>query len=422
VNHRKTICFLTSALLIAGSAAAQQPPDAETSDAYDNTALGSAAVLNVVPNTTNGGIGNDAAQGVANTGLGYVALYSNSSGSYNTGVGAFALFSGTTGEHNTGLGYGTLSASTTGSGNTAIGHDALEYQTIASDNTALGTYALQGNATGSSNTAAGYAALTSNSTGANNTAFGYAALVSNTTGKGNAAQGVNALYSNTTGIRNLGIGNNALYGNTTGSYNIALGYEGGYNVTTGSNNIEIGATGAAGDDNTIQIGAQGTQTSTTIAGIFGSTLTGSAVYVTSTGRLGVLASAERYKTHIATMGSTTEKLQQLRPVTFKLKSDRQGTVQYGLIAEEVAKIYPELVIRDAKGKIEGVRYEELAPMLLNEIQKVQRTNTAQTAQIRDLELARAQMQQQMAELGDLKQELHAALRQLKVQGELLAQR
>jgi hypothetical protein len=106
-------------------------------------------------------------------------------------------------------------------------------------------------------------------------------------------------------------------------------------------------------------------------------VTGSAVFITSSGQLGVLASSERYKTEIAPMGAGTEKLQELRPVSFHLKSEPNGPVQYGLIAEEVAKVYPELVIRDDKGKIQGVRYEELAPMLLNEVQK-------QGAEIRDL--------------------------------------
>ena len=98
-------------------------------------------------------------------------------------------------------------------------------------------------------------------------------------------------------------------------------------------------------------------------------VTGAAVYVTSTGQLGVLASSERYKTAVTSMGSRTEKLRQLRPVTFHLKTDPKGDVQYGLIAEEVAKVYPELVIRDSAGRVEGVRYEELAPMLLNEVQR-----------------------------------------------------
>jgi hypothetical protein len=272
------------------------------------------------------------------------------------------------------------------------------------------------------NVASGLVALASNTTGANNTAVGYAALYSNTVGKGNAAQGVNALFSNTTGIRNLGIGSNALYGNTIGGYNIALGFDAGYNVTTGSNNIEIGAMGAAGDNGTIQIGVQGTQTLTTIAGIYGTPLTGSAVYVTSTGQLGVQASSERYKTDIATMPNLSEKLAQLRPVTFHYRTDPKSVQQYGLIAEEVAKVYPELVIRDDSGKIQGVHYEELAPMLLGEmqqqrgeLQEQQATIQSQSAKINDLT-------QRVAELKDLKQEMRAALHRLEAKEELLAQR
>ena len=149
-----------------------------------------------------------------------------------------------------------------------------------------------------------------NETGANNTALGYSALRSNTTGKGNAAQGVNALYDNTTGIRNTGLGNNALY-STNGSYNIAVGFDAGYNVGAGNNNIEIGSTGAASDDGTIQIGVQGTQMVTTIAGIYGTQVSGSAVYVTSTGQLGVQPSSERFKTDIAPIPQLSDKLRQI---------------------------------------------------------------------------------------------------------------
>ena len=186
----------------------------------------------------------------------------------------------------------------------------------------------------------------------------------------------------------------------SGSYNIALGFDAGYNVTTGSNNIEIGAQGTSSDNNTIQIGTQGTQTSTTIAGIYGTTITGSAVYVTPTGKLGVLASSERFKTDVTTMGEASEKLGQLRPVTFKLKADPQGTTQYGLIAEEVAKVYPELVIRGADGRIDGVRYEELAPMLLNVVQQQQTKLADQAREIAD-------MRQQLAEVQDLEKRLDA---------------
>jgi len=155
--------------------------------------------------------------------------------------------------------------------------------------------------------------------------------------------------------------------------------------------------------------------------------------VTSAGQLGVLASSERYKTAITSMGENTEKLRQLRPVSFHLKTDPTGTVQYGLIAEEVDKVYPELVIRDDAGKIQGVRYDELAPMLLNEMQR-ERERTMETiqglaarnaeqaamiaAQARDIQ----DMQQQLAELNELKQEMHAAIRQLKSKDPLVARR
>jgi hypothetical protein len=219
----------------------------------------------------------------------------------------------------------------------------------------------------------------------------------------------------------------ALASNTTGSNNIGEGWQSGINLTTGSYNIDIGNAGVSGDTNLIKIGTQGTQKATYIAGIYNVALSGSAVVVTSTGQLGVSsASSERFKTAIAPMGSDTAKLEQLRPVTFRLKSDATGTRQYGLIAEEVAKVYPELVIRDQNGRIDGVRYDELAPMLFNEIQQqhvqmakefdVQaRANAAQAAEIRDL-------RQQVSDLKDLKQELHAALLKLHAKDELVAQR
>ena len=272
------------------------------------------------------------------------------------------------------------------------------------------------------NVASGLVALASDTTGANNTAFGYAALYSNTSGRGNAAQGANALYSNISGIRNLGIGNNALFGNVSGSYNIALGFNAGTNVTTGSNNIEIGAPGTASDNGTIQIGSQGTQTSTTIAGIYGTLVSGSAVYVTSTGQLGTLVSSERYKTDIATMPALSGKLAQLRPVTFHYRTDPKSVQQYGLIAEEVDKVYPELVIRDGSGKIQGVHYEELAPMLLSEVQQQRGELQEQQATIKSQSAKINDLTQQVAELKDLKQEMRAALRRLQPTNELVAQR
>jgi hypothetical protein len=226
---------------------------------------------------------------------------------------------------------------------------------------------------------------------------------------------VDVLYSNTTGYDNTASGLSALQSNTTGSSNIAVGFEAGLNLTTGSNNIDIGSKGVAVESNVIRIGTKGIQTEAFIAGIFGTAGTGGAVVVNSNGKLGVTMSSERFKTAIAPMGSNSAKLAQLLPVTFHLKTDPHGALQYGLIAEEVAKVYPELVIRNEAGRIYGVRYDELAPMLLNEVQQQQSKMTAQNAKIGDLE-------RQLAELTDLKQELHAALAKLQSNGELVAQR
>jgi hypothetical protein len=192
---------------------------------------------------------------------------------------------------------------------------------------------------------------------------------------------------------------------------------------TGSNNIDIGNQGLAGDNNTIKIGTQGTQTVTYIAGVYDNALSGFPVVVTSTGQLGVMGpSSERFKTTIAPMGSNTAKLGKLRPVTFHLKTDPKGALQYGLIAEEVAKVYPELVIRDEKGRIDGVRYDELAPMLLNEGQQQQKAAVAQAAKIAVQDAKIGDLEHQLAELKDLKQELHAAFLTLQAQGKLVAQR
>jgi len=256
--------------------------------------------------------------------------------------------------------------------------------TTGFSNSAAGANALYSNASGNNNTAFGYFALYSNTTGTYNTAAGVDALYSNTTGTYNTAVGLETLYSNTTGSANNASGIQALYNNTTGSNNIAQGYAAGYLVTTGSNNIDIGNVGAAADSGAIRIGATSKQTSVYIAGIYGISVSGSAVMVSSTGQLGVAVSSERFKTAIVPMGSYTAKLDRLRPVSFRLKSDATRTRQYGLIAEEVAKVYPELVIRNEKGRIDGVRYDELSPMLLNEAQQ-------QAARIRGLE-------QQVAEI------------------------
>src|SRR5208282_286661 len=268
---------------------------------------------------------------------------------------------------NTAAGYGALFSDTTGGGNTATGSEALYYNTTGNENTATGVSALEDNTTGQDNTATGFAALFGNTTGSNNTAAGTAALGDNTTGGENTAAGTDALLSNTTGSNNIGIGN-----------------EGGSALTTGSNNIDVGNGGVAGESNTIRIGTQGTQTDTYIAGIFGTPKIKKAceVVVETTGLLGCVKSSARYKRDIRDMGDASDKLMKLRPVTFTYKADSTGTKQYGLIAEEVEKVYPELVIDGADGKPETVAYQVLPAMLLNEVQKQARDKDAQIAALR----------------------------------------
>jgi hypothetical protein len=222
----------------------------------------------------------------------------------------------------------------------------------------------------------------------------------NITGNNNTATGFDALYANKAGHGNTAIGEDALHAKRSGSSNIAVGFQAGLKLTTGSNNIDIDNQGIAGESNTIRIGTLNTQTAVYIAGASASA--GSApnvaqLYVnTQTGQVGVVTSSERFKTDITPMGSATAKLDELRPVTFQYKSNPQGARQYGLIAEEVAKIYPELVVRDAKKQILSVRYDELAPMLLNEIKQQKRQfseqlNT-QAAEIRELKAATLALQ------------------------------
>jgi hypothetical protein len=377
----------------------------------NETAVGSAALLSNVSGEYNTAVGSMAmaasTAGSWNTAIGYAALQYNTQGFYNTATGYFALQQNMYGFYNTAAGVRALELNSSGMANTADGYTALTSNTVGNYNSGFGYGALLLNTTGSYMTAVGAYALGDNSTGESNAAFGAYALPANTAGNGNTAFGFAGLRSNTTGNNNIGFGVQSLYQNATGSNNIAMGYQAAYNVTNGSNTIEIGSVGAAGDKDMIRLGTQGTQIETLIAGIYGSTVTGSAVYVTSGGKLGVLASSERYKTAIAPMGESTEKLLQLRPVSFHLKSDPSGPVQYGLIAEEVAKVFPELVIRDDTGAIQGVRYEELAPMLLNEMQQDHKAMSDKIAA-------------QAAELNDLKQEVHAALRQLKSMESLTA--
>jgi hypothetical protein len=337
----------------------------------------------------------------ANTVLGEDALISNTGGFDNTATGAFALQNNTTGSNNTANGVGALENNATGNANTGIGVNALANNTTDGANTAIGYTALFSNTTGYQNTANGANALFSNTIGIQNTATGYQALNGNTTGNYNTASGQGSLYSNTTGRNNTAEGQNALRSNTTGSYNIALGSNAGTNLTTGSNNIDIFDRGVAGEANTIRIGRQGIQTTTFIAGISGATVpTGVAVIVDASGHLGTTTSSARFKEAIEPMDKASEAILGVKPVTFRYKHelDPEGIPQFGLVAEDVEKVNPDLVARDADGKAYTVRYEAVNAMLLNEFLKEHRKGQEQDATISQLKAELAQQQTEITAL------------------------
>jgi hypothetical protein len=294
----------------------------------------------------------------------------------NTAEGINALHDVNTavGINNTALGANALTHNTTGQQNTADGNRALNLNTTGFQNTAVGHRALEENTIGINNTAVGVVALLSNTVGENNTAMGSFALLLNT-GNFNAASGSGALGINSTGFENTAMGTFALGNNTTGNDNTALGYLAGSNLTTGSENIDIGNQGVAGESNTIRIGTNGTHTNTYIAGIHGATIaTGSPVLADSTGHLGTQESSERFKQNIKPMDKVSEAILRLKPVTFRYKQelDPHATPQFGLIAEEVARVNPDLVVRDENGEIYTVRYDAVNAMLLNEFLKEHR--------------------------------------------------
>jgi hypothetical protein len=350
--------------------------------------------------------------GINNTAVGFDALFDNTTGSLNIANGYQALYSNTTGSDNTANGFQALYSNTTGRDNTANGFEALAFNTTGQDNTANGFQALESNTTGSDNTANGFRALSnaitgSRNTGSQNTADGAYTLVFNTTGYQNTAAGYGALFFNTTGYANTVNGFGALSGNTTGNNNIALGSGAGENLTTGDNNIDIGNEGWAGDANTIRIGQANPYLPTRafIAGIRGVT-TGNAnavpVMIDSEGQLGTMSSSQRFKKEIKPMDNASETILALRPVTFEYKSDTKGTPQFGLIAEEVAEVDPDLVVRDAQGEIYSVRYEAVNAMLLNEFLKEHRTVQELKSAVVKQEATIAQQQGEIKALALLK--------------------
>jgi hypothetical protein len=308
-----------------------------------------------------------------NTAIGAGALLTNTNGQGNTADGEFALFNNN-GFNNTATGAGALQNNTTADSNTANGSGALFSNTEGENNTATGSAALLLNTTGSRNTATGAQALFLN-TADDNTAYGYKALDSNAGGFFNTAVGDEALQTNTGGGGNTAVGYFALH-NSTGGGNIAIGVGAGTNLTAGNNNIYVGNVGApGGESNTTRIGIAKTTQNTFIDGIHGATIdpaTALIVGVDASGKLGTTASSRRFKDDIKPIDKASEAILSLKPVTFHYKRDAKATPCFGLIAEDVEKVSPDLVVHEADGKPYSVRYDQVNAMLLNEFLKEQK--------------------------------------------------
>jgi Chaperone of endosialidase len=271
--------------------------------------------------------------------------------------------------------------------NTAVGVNALTAVTTQDDNTGIGHAALAANI-GAFNTAVGAFALDANTNGTANTAVGYNALSANTATSNNTAVGAGSLDSASSGSSNTAIGTQTLLNLTIGDGNIALGYQAGTNVTTGNRNIYIENSGVAAEDDTTRIGVG--QVAAYISGIYGRTVnaaTDQTVFIDSTGKLGTIVSSGRFKDDIQPIADELTPLQRLRAVSYRYKPElgRGSTRQYGLIAEEVAEVMPELAVVDDDGTVQSVRYHVLTPLLLAEVQRLERERAALAARLDALE-------------------------------------
>jgi hypothetical protein len=351
-----------------------------------NTRYGNTALAN---NTT----------GFVNTAVGVGALQFNTDGRFNTAIGVDALGDNTLGRFNTASGANALWHNTTGYSNTATGMNALFDNTSGSENTANGRGALFANTSANANVATGFLSMHLNTIGDQNTATGHRSLYSNIDGYNNTVSGFQALSANVDGHDNTVIGAWARANNSSGSGNLILGAFAGINDNgVGSNNIIVAHTGVLDDDVTTRIGEF--QTRAFIAGIQGVT-TGINdavnVVIDSNGQLGTASSSRRYKEDINDMGSASDRLLQLHPVTFRYKesyANGEQPLDYGLIAEEVAEVFPELVVFNGENQPETVKYRLLSSLLLNELQKQHSRLSGQVAEIGELK-------EQLTELSEL---------------------
>ena len=418
---RRSVLLLVSCLIgcfaISPNAqAVSPPPDGDYPGG--NTAEGADALFNLSTGTYNTALGWESlasnttasfntAVGAGtllfntaeeNTATGVGALLSNTTGAQNTANGAFALVENITGMANTAIGDRALEANTTGISNTAIGTFALQTNTSSLFNTAVGVGALMANQT-SENTAVGHLALGANTTGASNTAVGFQALSGEIGGFFNSAFGTSAMSSHTNGDRNTAVGVGALGQLTGGDKNTAIGSDAGSAPTTGSGNVYIGADigGTNGETdhtyirniNTTSVSGGGTDTVTVDL---------------ATGLLGHLSSSRRHKEQIQSMDAASETLYLLKPVTYRYKKeiDVSQSLDYGLVAEDVATVDANLVARDKNGQIETVRYTAVNAMLLNEFLKAHR-------RIEEQEAAIARQQKQIQALTAGLQKVNAQL-------------
>jgi hypothetical protein len=388
-----------------------------------NTAFGSQALNKLTTGNNNNAQGNGALQnlttGGGNAAIGSLALQKLQTGIYNTAVGNTALNALTDGVRNTAVGYGTLRSgnfsdttavgwaallNNTANSNTAVGSAALFSNTIAIANTAIGEGALFSSTEGGANTATGAVALLFNTIGDENTAIGAEALLHNIDGDENTAIGRGTLFEGQSGNANTAIGYEALF-LCTGSFNTALGRFAGGDLTNGSGNVCIGSDvfGVAGESNT-----------TRIRNVYASVAATRAVYVTSSNKLGTLASSERFKAEIKPMDKASEAILALKPVSFRYKQevDPDCIPMFGLVAEEVEKVNPDLVSRDEEGKAFTVRYEAVNAMLLNEFLKEHRTVQEQGATIAELrkgmEVLAATVKEQAAQIQKVSAQLEVS--------------
>ncbi len=362
-STQSVLTALTFVCLAIGPKAQAVSPPPDGGYPRFNTAEGQNALLNL-------------SNGVGNAAVGWYSLFSNTDGSYNTAVGAGTLIfnigdqSTGDGTQNTAVGTAALLFNTSGAGNTALGVLTLENNSTGDDNTAVGARALLNNEDGPANTAVGGNALNSNIGGHSNTAVGFGALPNSTTGVQNTALGRGAGFFNIGGHSNTSVGVGALSSNIGGDDNTAVGRSAGFNIT-GSGNVCIGegVFGTAGENDTTRI----RNIYDTIQPVVGTDP--DVVTINGAGRLGRgNVSSQRYKHDIHPMNQASEVIYAFKPVSFRYKKqyDATQTLAFGLIAEQVAEVYPDLVGRSPDGEPESVRYEQINAMLLNEFLKEHR--------------------------------------------------